>query len=69
MEELSNGNSQGEGSPVGRKPAVRGRHTELSAAVMDHEACPKEAWMIPQLKRHEIQILLKAGLTNMEGQK
>jgi transposase len=34
---------------------------------MDHEACPKEASMIPQLKRHEIQILLKAGHTQEDA--
>jgi transposase len=33
---------------------------------MDHEASVKEASMIPQLKRHEIQILLKAGHTQQD---
>jgi len=63
MEELSNGSSQGTGSAVGPKPAGREPRPELAALVVDHEVCPKEASMIPQLKRHEIQILLKAGHT------
>jgi hypothetical protein len=63
MEELSFGKGQSTRSTVRLKPAGREPHPELAASVMDHEACPKEASMIPQVKRYEIQILLKAGHT------
>jgi len=66
MEELSYGKGQGTGSPVRLKPVGKEPHPELAASVVDHEACPKEASMIPQLKRHEIQILLKAGHTQKD---
>ena len=68
MEELSYGKGHGTGSAVERRPTTgRGPHPDLAASDADHEPCPKEASMIPQLKRHEIQVLLKAGHTQEDA--
>jgi transposase len=63
MAELSHGDTRGMGSTAGPRQVGEEPQPELIASVMDHEACLKEAPMIPQLKRHEIQVLLKAGHT------
>jgi hypothetical protein len=67
MEELSYGDTQSMGSAIELRPDREQRHSELGTSFMDHEACSKEASMIPQLKRHEIQILLKAGHTQEDA--
>ena len=43
--------------------AVAGRESqpELSTSIRGHGSSTPEVPMIPQLKRHEIQVLLKAG--------
>ena len=67
MEESSCGDTQGKGPAVGLRPQREQRHSELGTSFVDHEAVSKEASMIPQLKRHEIQILLKAGHTQEDA--
>ena len=67
MEELSWGDTQSMVPAIGLQPQREQSHPELGLSLMDHEARPKEASMIPQLKRHEIQVLLKAGHTQEDA--
>ena len=67
MEQLSHCSGQGTGATIRPKPARTEAHPELASSIMDHEACSMEAPMIPQMKRYEIQILLKAGHTQEDA--
>ncbi len=67
MQELSNGKGQETRSMARLDLEDRESRPELAALIVDHEACPKEASMIPQMKRYEIQILLKAAHTQEEA--
>jgi hypothetical protein len=67
MEELSNGKGRETRSTARLGLDDRESRPELAALIVDHEVCPKEASMIPQMKRYEIQILLKAAHTQEEA--